>query len=99
MFRFFGFQIPRTVLFAALCLGLLLLLRHLLVRGVNAGRIEEEVLAGEAALFGIGREAARDEFDLAVEVGGHAVDGADEGAAATTDHAHAEFAVHVREIG
>ena len=31
------------------------------------------------------------QFDLAVEVGGHAVNGTDEGTAASTDHSHAEF--------
>jgi hypothetical protein len=45
----------------------------------------------------MGGEAAGDEIDFPVEPRGHAVNGADEGAAAAANHAHAKFAVQFHE--
>ena len=67
---------------------------HFLIAGVDARGVEEEVLAGGFGFFGVGGKSAGDEFDFSVEVGGHAVDGADEGSAASADHSHFEFAIH-----
>ncbi len=69
-------------------------LRHFPVAPVHAARIEKEVLTRKPRHFRIGRETTRDQLDLAVEVGGHAVDLPDEGAAATADHAHSKLSVH-----
>jgi hypothetical protein len=54
--------------------------------------IEEKLFAGRLEFFGVGGKRAGDEFDLAVEIGGHAVDRADEGVLAAADHSVANCA-------
>jgi hypothetical protein len=41
----------------------------------------------------VAAEGAADEFDLSVHIGCDAMNAADEGAASTTDHAHADLAL------
>jgi len=48
--------------------------------------IEEKLFAGLPRIVGIGGKRARNQFNLTVEIGGQAVDGADEGVLAAADH-------------
>ena len=69
-----------------------LLLHHLPEGVVAAIGGEKEIRSGIPGALGIAAEGSADQFDLAVEMGGDAVDSSDEGPAAPTHHAHADFA-------
>jgi hypothetical protein len=50
------------------------------------------LFAGRPGIFRVGGKTAGDQFNLAVEIRGHAMDRADESALAAADHAVTKFA-------
>jgi hypothetical protein len=54
---------------------------------------QEKISAGIARALWVAAEGTADEFDLSVHIGCDAMNAADEGAASTTDHAHADLAL------
>ncbi len=74
------------------------LCHELLEAPVDARGIEEEVGAAGPGLFRIGRESAGGEFNLAIDMGGDAMDRTDEGAAPAANHCVTDFSAH-RECG
>ncbi len=72
---------------------------HFLVGTVTPVWRKEEICAGRFRSFGIARESAADQFDLAVHVCCDAVDCTDESAAAAADHTITNFSTHDEGIG
>ena len=64
---------------------------HFRIAAIHALWIQEKLFAGGLRIFYIRRESARNEFDLTIEIGGHAVDGADKCALSAADHAVPDF--------
>jgi len=67
--------------------------RHLVVRTVDARRVEKEPSPCRAGVRPVPREHASDQVDLLVQCGGDAVDAADKGAVTSADHSHSQFAL------
>ena len=65
-------------------------LGHLAVVGIAALGRDADLGRGGGGIDRVGRQRPGDEHDLVVEPDGVAVHGADEGPAATADHAHAQ---------
>ena len=69
-------------------------LGHLGIAAIDAFGIQEQLLARRLRIFRIGRERARDEFDLTIKICSHAMHRADEGVLPAADHAVTKFAFH-----
>ncbi len=69
-------------------------LRHFRVAAIDALGIQEKLLARRLGIFRVGGKCPGDELNLAVEIGGQAVNRADEGVLAAADHAVTKLAFH-----
>jgi hypothetical protein len=67
---------------------------HFRVGGVNALWIQEKLLASRLGVVWIGGKTTGHQFNLAINIRGHAMDSANKGALAAADHAVTKFAFH-----